>query len=121
MALRPKTFPACCFPLLYRMTLAQCLGPTSQSTDHRHSLRAAHYPVCLVPARDPSTACALLEFAEAPTHILTVLYSVDIGITTAKSSGLDIAAFVLSSPTIIQMLTLISPQISTAQANSLDS
>ena len=44
----------------------------------------------------PSTACALLEFAEAPTHILRIFYSVDICITTIMSPALDIAALCLS-------------------------
>ena len=41
-------------------------------------------------------ACALLEFTEAPTHTLRVLYSVDIGITNTTSPTLDIAALCLS-------------------------
>ena len=43
------------------------------------------------------------------------LYSVDIGTTTATSPGLDIAAVCLSSwpaATVIQMLSVISPQTS---------
>ena len=38
-----------------------------------------------------------LEFAEAPTRILRFLYPVDIGITTATSPALDIAALCLDS------------------------
>ena len=56
-----------------------------------------HEPVCFVPMWMPLTACALLEFIEASTHILRVLYSVDIGITTTASSALDVAALCLSS------------------------
>ena len=64
-------------------------------------------PVCLVPAWDPSNACALLEFAEAPIHILRVSYSVDIGITTITSPVLDIAALRLSSwPAAVNAQTL---------------
>ena len=37
------------------------------------------------------------SFAEAPTHILNVFYSVDIGITTTTPPTLDIAALCLSS------------------------
>ena len=84
-------------------------------TDHRHSSCAGHEPVCLVLAWASSTACALLEFAEAPTHILRVPYSVDIGITTITSPALDTAALCLSSwPAAIsaQMPTLVSITIS---------
>ena len=51
--------------------------PQTNHSDHRLLPRAGHEPVCLVPAWDPSNACALLEFAEAPIHILRVSYSVD--------------------------------------------
>ena len=44
----------------------------------------------------PSPACALLEFAEAPTRILSFLYPVDIGIPNATSPALDIAALCLA-------------------------
>ena len=71
-------------------------------TDHRpHTtdtlIRAGHEPVCLVLGWNPSTACALLEFAEAPTRILRFLYPVDIGITTTVSPALDVAALCLDS------------------------
>ena len=81
----------------------------------QRSWGASHKLVCLVLAQDLFTACALLEFAEAPTHILRVLYSGDKGITTATSPDLDIAALCLSSwpaATVILMLSVISPQIS---------
>ena len=77
----------------------------TKHTDHRHSPRAGHEPVCLVLAWASSTACALLEFAEAPTHILRVSCSVDIGIITIASLALDIAALCLSSwPAAIRCL-----------------
>ena len=60
-----------------------------QSTDTL--ICAGHELVCLVLGWIPSTACALLEFAEAPIRILRFLYPVDIGITTATSPALDIA------------------------------
>ena len=60
-------------------------------------VRAGHELVCLVLGWDPSTACALLEFAEAPTRILRLLYTVDIGITTTTSPALDVAALCLVS------------------------
>ena len=66
-----------------------------QTTDS--IVRAGHELVCLVLGWDPSTACALLEFAEAPTRILRFLYTVDIGITTTTSPALDIAALCLDS------------------------
>ena len=81
----PCRFPLCWLFSLqgYQMTLARRLysdRPTTQTTDHRHSLRAGDEPGCLMPARDPFTACALLESAEAPTYILRVSYCVDIGV-----------------------------------------
>ena len=43
------------------------------------------------------TACALLEFTEAPLCILRVSGVVDIGISTATSPALDIAVLCLDS------------------------
>ena len=77
-------------------------------------VRAGHELVCLVLGClvlgwDPSTACALLEFAEAPTRILRFLYTVDIGITTTTSPALDVAALCLDSwPAAIFTLILTS-------------
>ena len=116
--LRSELFAFTCFFGLKRLGLALpfslCVGclfaelpkdfgtslrfdrPTTQTTAHRYSPRADYELVCLVPAREPFTACALLEFAKAPIHILKVLDSVDIGINTATSPGLEIAALCLS-------------------------
>ncbi|KAL3154125.1 hypothetical protein ABBQ32_013654 [Trebouxia sp. C0010 RCD-2024] len=58
---------------------ASASGAQTIYLDLRHSPRAGHKPVCLVPAWDSPNACALLEFAEAPTHILRVSSSVDQG------------------------------------------
>lgn len=49
-----------------------------------------------MPAWGSPNACALLEFTEAPTHILRVFHSVDIGITTITcTSHLGHSCFVL--------------------------
>ena len=50
-----------------------------------------------LPSQTAPNACALLEFTTAPLPILRVSGVVDIGITTAKSPALDIAALCLDS------------------------
>ena len=78
----------------------------TRRTDHR--LTPGHEPVCLVHSKMTPTACALLEFTEAPLRILRVPIVVDIDITTT-SPALDIAALCLSSwPAAIYTQPLIS-------------
>lgn len=50
--------------------------------------------LCLLPAWCPSTACASLEFTEAPTCILTILHAADI--LTIISFVSDVAAVCFS-------------------------
>ena len=111
LVLQGQTLPS----LLRTLGSDELLRPAPQTTKHRRSPHAGHEPVCLVLAWAPATACALLEFAGAPTHILRVLHSVDIGITTTMSPALDIAALCLGSwPATIsaQTLTLVSITVS---------
>ena len=65
-----------------------------------NSLCATNKTVCLYALciqKMTPTACALLEFTEAPLRILMVSDVVGIGIPTSTSPALDIAALCLSS------------------------
>ena len=78
--------------LICQQTICGC-RPQTTGTPYR----AGHEPVCCVLGWKPSTACALLKFAEAPTHTLRFSYPVDIDIPTSVSAALEIAAWCLSS------------------------
>ena len=41
-------------------------------TEHSEPYYASHEPLCLMPSRSPSSACALLELSQASTGILQI-------------------------------------------------
>ena len=69
------------------------IRPSAQATNLQ--LVTSLYALCI--QKMSPTACALLEFAEAPLRILMVSGVFDIGIPTSTSPALDIAALYLSS------------------------
>ena len=84
-----------CNDTLRNSCLRYCLRPTTQTTHYVAPMISLY--ICLVPGWSAFTAYALLEFTEAPTHILRALYRVEVGINTTASPALDVAALCLST------------------------
>ena len=104
LALKPYCLWHCCFCVGCWCRPIGTLWPGSaalvgynqtnaQATNAR--LVTSLYALCI--QKMTPTACALLEFTEAPLRILRVYGVVGIGIRTSTSPALDIAALCLSS------------------------
>ena len=104
LALKPYCLWPCCFCVGCWCRLIGRFGPAAQLwwDTNRPNAQATNaqlvtslYALCI--QKMTSTACALLEFTEAPLRILRVSDVVGIGMPTSTSPALDIAALCLSS------------------------